>query len=621
MAQQADKSPGLALESGFRLGQLMVEPTTGVVTGPGGREKLDPKVMDVLVMLAQHAGRVVMREEMLSRLWPDSVVTDESLSRCIYELRRQLSLAGGDERYKAMLETVPKRGYRLKAGVLPLAADPAQAPPSRPRRLLVAVAAATVIVVAAAVAWFGQGMVSARENSVAVLPFDDLSIGQDQRHFSDGVSEEIIDRLNKSRDLRVIARKSSFSFRDQVLSVPEIAAQLGVTHVLEGSVRTAGSQLRITARLVEAESNSQLWSRTYEREIGDLFAVQDEIAGEVANALDATLAGSAKRAPVLAAHNLFLQGQFFYERRGPGDVERSVSYYKQALKVDPAYAKAWAALAGAYSLLAYEGGMSRSEALEAQGEAARKAVDLDPYLAAGHARLAQYYWDIGDRPNSYHIFDRAIELDPNDLLVLTFAAGIAMRDGDIDTAIRRYDQVVEREPRSASYRFNRGIYLQAADRYPEAIAELEKARELNPEFGWELDLAIARILVVQKRLDEARAWVEWLPEGEPMEHALALLYHAKGQNEEADEVLAHLAAESTSAVDIRLAEVYAFRGMTEEAFTTLEGLLEAIERDEPAYASQVWSWQVELRVSPFLKSLHRDPRWDALLYEPDTVRS
>jgi DNA-binding winged helix-turn-helix (wHTH) protein len=125
MAERADMTPGGGLESGFRLDQLTVEPAAGAVTGPGGLSKLDPKVMDVLVMLAQHAGRVVMREDMLSRLWPDAVVTDESLSRCIYELRRQLTIAGKDERYKAMLETVPKRGYRLNAKVLPLASDAA----------------------------------------------------------------------------------------------------------------------------------------------------------------------------------------------------------------------------------------------------------------------------------------------------------------------------------------------------------------------------------------------------------------------------------------------------------------------------------------------------------------
>ena len=617
MGEQAETAIDFALERGFRLETLTVNTVAGEVTGPGGREKLDPKVMNVLLQLAQQVGHVVSREELHARIWPHAIVTDDALTRCIYELRRQLSVAGGDDRFRTILETVPKRGYRLNAAILPLAPDPIRPLATRKKWQWLAAGAAIVI---AAVAWIALSTMSRSGLSVAVLPFDDLSSGQDQRHFSDGVSEEIIDRLNRSRDLTVIARKSSFSFRDQAASIPEIAARLDVTHVLEGSVRTAGPQLRITARLVEAESNSQLWSRTYDRKIGDLFAIQDEIADEVASALNATLAGRTERVPVLAAHNLFLQGQFFYDRRGPNDVQRSVKYYEQALAVDPAYAKAWAALAGAYSLLAYEGKMSRGEALEAQGKAARKAVDLDPYVAAGHARLAQYYWDIGDRPNAYRLFDRAIELDPNDLLVLTFAAGIAMRNGDVDDAIRRYDQIVAREPLSASYHVNRGIYLQAADRFQEAKAELQRALELNPEFGPELDLAIARILILEKRLDEARALIEPLPEGRLRDHGLALLHYSDGRREAADVALSHLTADPAEPVDIRLAEVYAWRGMTEEAFTVLDGLLRAIQRDEPAAASQVWSWQVELRVSPFLKPLHDDPRWKALLYEPETVR-
>ena len=618
MGEQADTASSQPLERGFRLEALRVDTAAGEVNGPAGRENLDPKVMGVLVLLAQNVGRVVSREELHARIWPHAVVTDDSLTRCVYELRRQLSHAGGDERYKAMLETVPKRGYRLNATISPLTTESAAVPAQPAKWPWLAAAAAVVI---AAIAWFALGTRDATGNSVAVLPFEDLSSGRDQGHFSDGVSEEIIDRLNRSRDLKVIARKSSFSFRDQALSVPELAAQLGVTHVVEGSVRTSGSQLRVTARLVEAASNSQIWSRAYDRKIGDLFAVQDEIAGEVASALNASLAGRTERVPVLAAHNLFLQGQFFYDRRGPGDIARSVSYYEQALALDPAYAKAWAALAGAYSLLAYEGGMPREEALESQGEAARKAVDLDPNLAVGYARLSQYYWDIGDRATGYRTFERAIELDPNDLLVLNFAAGIAMRNGEVDAAIQRYDRIVAREPRSASYHFNRGIYLQAASRFQEAKTELEQARELNPDLGPELELAIARILIVQNRLDDARALIEQLPEGDLRDHGLALLYHAEGRAEEADDALARLAAESTRAVDIRLAEVYAYRGMTEQAFTTLGGLLEAVERDEPAYASQLWSWQVELRVSPFLKPLHSDPRWEALLYEPGAVSS
>ena len=619
---------GSPLEQGFQLGKLRIDPHAGEVTGAGGAEKLDPKVMDVLVALAGHAGQVVLREDLLTRLWPNTVVTDDVLSRCIYELRRQLSLAGGDERYKAMFETVPKRGYRLNATVTPLSPPAAESPPARSQRPsrwhVVAILGAIAVAVAAWLMIDRTGREQpvpqgAESYSLAVLPFDDLSEAQDQAHFSDGISEEILNRLTNARTVRVIGRTSSFSFRGQASSIPEIAGKLEVTHVLEGSVRKAGNRLRITARLVEAAGNSQVWSKSYDREIGDLFVVQDDIAGEVAGALNATLASQVQRVPSLEAHNLFLQGEFFYNRRGPGDIERSVKYYRNALEIDPGYARAWAALAGAYSLLAYGGSMPRQEALEAQGEAARKAVDLDPNLASGHARLAQYYFDIGDRPNSYRIFDRAIALDPDDLLVLTLAAGIAMRNGEIAEAIGRYDRLVAREPRSAAYHANRGIYLQAAGRFDDARAALEKARELNPDLGPELDLATARILVVQRHFEQARSVIDRLPEGAPRDHGLALLYHAEGRRKDADAALDRLEAESTQAVDVRLAEVYAFRGMTDAAFQALEGLGEAIERNEASTASQLWSWQVELRVSPFLKSLHDDPRWPPLLVEPTVV--
>jgi TolB-like protein/DNA-binding winged helix-turn-helix (wHTH) protein/Tfp pilus assembly protein PilF len=630
MGEQAENFPGRALERGFRLDALTIDPPAGEVTGPGGRQKLDPKVMDVLLALARNAGQVVLREDLLSSLWANAVVTDESLSRCIYELRRQLSLAGGDERYKAMFETVPKRGYRLNAQVTPIAAEPPGAEPparrsqERRRWHLVALLGAFAVAIAA---WFmidrpGREQPApqvAEKYSLAVLPFDDLSEEQDQAHFSDGISEEILNRLTNARTVRVIGRKSSFSFRGQASSIPDIAGKLEVTHVLEGSVRKSGKRLRITARLVEAAGNSQVWSKSYDREIGDLFAVQDDIAGEVAGALNATLASQVQRVPSLEAHNLFLQGEFFYNRRAPGDIERSVKYYRNALEIDPGYARAWAALAGAYSLLAYGGSMPRQEALEAQGEAARKAVDLDPNLASGHARLAQYYWDIGDRPNSYRIFDRAIALDPDDLLVLTLAAGIAMRNGEIAEAIGRYDRLVAREPRSAAYHANRGIYLQAAGRFDDARTALDKARELNPELGPELDLAIARILVVQRQFEQARTVIDRLPEGAPRDHGLALLYRAEGRQQDADAALDRLEAESTQAVDVRLAEVYAFRGMKDAAFQALDGLREAIERNEASTASQLWSWQVELRVSPFLKPLHDDPRWPPLLVEPTAV--
>jgi TolB-like protein/DNA-binding winged helix-turn-helix (wHTH) protein len=284
-----------ALEQGFQLGELRIDPLADEVTGPGGRERLDPKVMDVLVVLAQHAGHVVLRDQLLAQLWRNAVVTDDALSQCVYELRRHLSQAGGDHKYKALLETLPKRGYRLNGEITVAPSQPGNQERTMSNRRLLIMAA---LALAAGVLWFTIGHLasgpstepdSASANeaapSTAVLPFVDMSAGQDQGFLSDGISEEIVNRLAQVPAMRVIARTSSFSFTGQQAGIPEIAAKLNVTHVLEGSVRRSGDRVRITAQLIEATSNSHLWSDTFDRELGDPFAVQDEIAASVARAL------------------------------------------------------------------------------------------------------------------------------------------------------------------------------------------------------------------------------------------------------------------------------------------------------------------------------------------------
>jgi TolB-like protein/DNA-binding winged helix-turn-helix (wHTH) protein/Flp pilus assembly protein TadD len=631
MNEPAQSAPDHALELGFQLGELSIDPQDGHVSGPGGLEKLDPKVMDVLVMLAQHAGHVVLREDLLARLWPNTVVTDDVLSRCIYELRRQLSEAGDDEQLKALIETVPKRGYRLNGEIAalplrPAAPKPTVRPPDRRRRLLLATG---IALPALALLWFAIGPQpdspvsqpppATITNSIAVLPFADMSASKDQGYLADGISEEILNRLSRSGNLRVISRTSSFSFRDKPVDIRDIATQLDVSHVLEGSIRKSGDSIRITAQLIAADDNSHMWSKTFDRNLGDLFAVQDEIAAAVATALQITLAGAASSnsAPVSHdAYELFLQGEYFYNRRAPGDVKRAAKYYQDALAIEPGYARAWAALAGAYSLMAYEGDIAPDVGLEKQGEAARKAVALDPNLAVGYARLSQFYWDTGDRKTGYKIWDQALALRQEDPLILNFVAGLAMRAGDIEEALDTQRRLISRDPLSAAYHANLGMYLQAADRLDEAETELREAQTLNPNLGTGVDLAIARILVLQRRFDEAGAAIARLPEGEIRDHGLALLAHAQGRRAEADAALDRLLAQSKRTPDIRLAEVYAFRGKIEDAFRELQNLQDAIDRDEPGMVSQIWSWQVELRVSPFLKPLHADPRWTALLTEP-----
>lgn len=625
-----DSRTSPSLERGFQLGKLRIDPLEGELSGPGGCENLDPKVMDVLVLLAQHAGQLVSREEMLASIWPGMVVTDDALTRCIYELRRQLAQAGGDESYKALVETLPKRGYRLNGEITLLESRPG----TQSRRWLKQHWLALAIVIPAVVLLLlvigdriagpdaepRSPSADAATNSIAVLPFVDMSAGEDQEYFSDGIAEEILNRLTQSPNLRVISRTSSFSFRDRPLDIREIASRLNVNHVLEGSIRRSANHLRVTAQLIAASSNAHVWSATYDRELGDLFTVQDEIAASVATALQATLASSAARdqPPINPeAYERFLRGQFFYNRRAPGDAELSAKYYQEAIAVDAGYARAWAALSAAYMLLVDSDPRSGMIWLARQGEAAHKAVELDPNLAVAHARLAMYYFSTADRQYGREHLRKARELDPNEPLARIGAPW----SGDFKEAVAEQRQAVERDPLSPTARTNLGLVLMAAGQLDEAMSEFRKALELNPAAGWDKELEIGRIFVLQGRYDEAYSEIAQHSEADARDHLLALLWQAPGRLAEADAALKRLSVRPVKMNEVRLAELYAFRGMTEKAFASLQSVIDAIQHDDdsalPA-APRISQLQNEMQVSPFLKPLQTDPRWAALLADPFT---
>jgi TolB-like protein/DNA-binding winged helix-turn-helix (wHTH) protein/Tfp pilus assembly protein PilF len=620
-------------KAAFQLGELTVDPRSGEARGPGGREKLDPKVMDVLIVLAQHAGQVVLREDLLAQLWPNVVVTDEVLSRCIYELRRQLSLAGGSERYKELIETIPKRGYRLIGDVIPAPDPPSTSPPVRPKwRFPTLIAAAAAVALLLIVfGWRATDTpaetharpAASAVNSIAVLPFVDMSEGHDQGYFSDGIAEEILNRLAQSGELRVIARTSSFSLRDRSLDVAEIARKLNVTHVLEGSVRKAGDRIRITAQLISASDSSHLWSDTFDRGLDDVFSVQDEIATSVATALQITLGGGTPKGRMPAsveAYESFLKGEFFYYRRGPGDVDRSVTYFKEAISIDPRYARAWAALAGAYSHQAWDGVHLDKALQRLQGEAALRAIELDPRLAVAHSRLAQFYSETSDGKKAEEHDRIALALDPDEPMVL--AGGVSFDEGDIDEAIAIQRRIVARDPLNPVARQLLAVVLLADGRFDEAMSEYRSVLELNPDAGLDVEIELVRIRVLQGRDAEAYTAVSRMPEGKYRDHGLALLYRAPDHGAEADAALARLIRRQSEPAgsivggvmdDIRLAEVQTFRGMTEEAFATLARKKDALEHGPDSERPVASYFQNEARVSPFLKALHSDPRWAAFI--------
>jgi TolB-like protein/DNA-binding winged helix-turn-helix (wHTH) protein/tetratricopeptide (TPR) repeat protein len=425
-------------EAGFKLGPWEVRPTLRTLSGPEGTVHLEPKVMDVLVYLAERAGEVVTREQFIERVWHGRVVSDEVLSRCISILRTQLGDSSREPRY---IQTVSKLGYRL---VLPVDAvaspesakpdtsigttappPPLAAAPNRTRRALLYMGAGLI---ALALAWSLVRFVQrvppkpeAARTAIAVLPFANLSDDAGSEYFSDGLTEELTDRLAQVPGLQVAARTSAFSFKNNPADVRAIAGRLGVGYVLEGSVRKEGEQVRITAQLVDARRGFHVWSQTFDAKLGDLFAVQDEIANAIVAQLGPRLAGTTtpiSTAPptrVMSAYELVLRGRYHLKRRDEAPIRRSITLFQQALELDPAYADAYSDLARAYALLPYYSYEDKEEMFELALATVERGAAVNPAVReAAQDTLAFIHYGRWEWIDAEEAFRRATAAQPGD---------------------------------------------------------------------------------------------------------------------------------------------------------------------------------------------------------------
>jgi TolB-like protein/Tfp pilus assembly protein PilF len=559
------------------------------------------------------------------------VVEEGNLTQTIYTLRRLLGEHPDDHRY---IVTVPGRGYRFVADVKSVATvepamaeAPAESRSRGARSRSFAPYALAVVLLATVGALLYATLRSQAETgptaqpvapSIAVLAFADMSPQKDQEHFADGLSEEILNLLAQSPALRVIARTSSFAFKHQNADIATIADKLNVTHVLEGSVRKSGERIRITAQLVDGATSAHLWSATYDRDATHAFDVQTDIATAVAKALQVTLkvgpgSGEGETTNSLA-YESYLHGRHLLSRRGTSDVARAKEYFAQAVRLDPGYARAWAGLAGTIYMTEEPDRNVPADEMQEWRHAVERALALGPNLIEAHVRAYQYYALTGNAAAADEHFKRAATLNPSDPWVL---AGLmpSLADGGLSKVIELQRRVVVQDPLSAVARGNLAVFLMAAGQWEEAKAEYAKALELSPASPL-LRRDVAKILVLQGRPDEALAAAGQLPEGPLRDQCLALAYQASGQSAAADAALARLIAvgeqHGTDAeFKINIAEVYAYRGKRDEAFKWLARMSEQT-RDEHAIEPGWWSRQ-ELPLSPFLKPLNRDPRWQSLL--------
>jgi TolB-like protein/Flp pilus assembly protein TadD len=328
------------------------------------------------------------------------------------------------------------------------------------------------------------------DKSIAVLPFENLSRDPDNAYFTDGIQEEILTRLAKVADLKVISRTSTARYLSSPGNLPEIANKLGVANILEGSVQRAGEQVRINVQLIKATTDAHLWADTYDRKLTDIFAVESEIAKTIADTLKAKLTGSEEHAIAvrptedLEAHQLYLKGRYFWNKRTANDVEKSIDYFNQAIAADPKHALAYAGVADAYALLPAVTAVSPRESFSKAEAAARKALELDDTLAEAHSSLAASlcYYDL-DFVQAAREFQRAIELNPNYATahqwygIVYFAA-----QGRFDEAISEVKRALELDPLSLIINSDLGRTYYFARRYDEAVEQLHKTLEMDSNF-------------------------------------------------------------------------------------------------------------------------------------------
>lgn len=534
-------------------------------------------------------------------------------------MRQHLVAAAGNPEYRKLIVTLPKRGYRLDAEIK-TAADATDADKSpainlllRPRLLMLLLS--MLIGCYFALSWLNSAPVDKlAAHSIAVLPFADFSPAADQTYLADGLAEELIDRLTRIPDLRVIARTSSFSFRGKDADIPEIARKLDVGFILEGSVRKDAKRIRITLQLIEASSNSHVWSNSYDRELKDILDVQSEIAAAVADALHLTLAdapGKAVQAPVAAqAYESYLLGRFFFNRRASGDVERSEQHYRKAVEIDPDFAQAWVGLAAVYWLRA-EDRAQMAIWIEKMGTALEQALKLDPEQPEAHARAAAYYGSIGDQDQRERHWRLAQQLGPEDNLIVNYAAAHALDAGDYQRVVELSRKAVQQDPLSAMAHSNHGFYLLADGQFQAAQAAFAQAEQFNPEMAMHHAMQRTLILVLTGEHEQAVARAQAWPEGPDRDQILAHSYHALGQHQAATAAEQRLLSRSDGDSALRMAEIEAVRGDADAAFAWLEQIHLRVTAAEK---SSVWpGWDDRVRLAPSLRGLRNDPRWEQVM--------
>jgi TolB-like protein/Tfp pilus assembly protein PilF len=438
----------------LRFGPFQLDVTTGELRKSGDPVKLPPQPARVLALLVRNAGRLVTRDDIRSEVWQTDTFVDfeQGLNYCIKQIRAAL---GDDARAPMYIETLQRRGYRFLAPVERGSAGPASIP----------------------------GKIA-----IGVVPFENLSGDPEQEYFSDGLTDEMISqigRLNPQR-LGVVGRTSAMRYKASRKTIAEIGAELGVSYLLEGSVRRSAQRVRVTAQLVQVADQTHVWTQTYDRTFDDILVMQRDIATAIASEIRVQLTPreAARLAQVgavnPAAHEAYLKGRYFWNRRTADAFRKSIDYFNLAITHEPNYAAAYDGLCDCCVMLACRGVLPVAQTFERAKEAARRALAIDPALgeacaSLAHVRLHGWEWDGLDAE-----FRRAIELNPAHTFTYYWYSEYLMAVGRAEEAIAMVRTALSMDPLSSVLNASLGMILYLARRFTESIEVLRSGLELDP---------------------------------------------------------------------------------------------------------------------------------------------
>jgi TolB-like protein/DNA-binding winged helix-turn-helix (wHTH) protein len=618
----------------YQFGPFRLQVDRRLLLRDGAPVVLAPKALETLLALIEHRDRVLTKDELLQRIWGDTVVEEGGLTRNISVLRKALGETPDDHHY---IVTVPGRGYRFVAD----AADVGKPVEETRAREAAALGASNDLrgVAVNSVAelrgrrwpwrWVAIGGLAALAvgtlvyglrplhladtrrahiGALAVLPLENLSGDPTQEYFADGMTEALIGNLARIRALRVVSRTSVMRFKGVTRSLPEIARMLKVDAILEGSVQRSGDRVRITVQLVDAPTDTHLWARQYERELTDVLKLQGEVAHAVADEIQVQITAEERAklisaGPVVpAAYQEYLLGQHYLWRLNEEDLSRAIDHFERAIALDARYAAAFAGLSHAWWWRGVHGSKTPKQVESPSRVAARRALELDPQLAEAHVSTGRikfnYDWDWTGAEKD---FGRALELDPNSLDAHFFHGMLFMALGRFPESIAHIERAEQLDPLSATVQSAFGRILYRARRFDEAIVHLNQASELDPQNAPYYRLA--DVLEELGRYAEAIALNE---KGDKLrgpssiaEPNTARIYARMGRPDEARALLARQQASKPAL--FASATAYAALGDRDEAFRLLFKLSD--ERDSLNY----------VKTDPRLASIHSDPRWQVLL--------